>query len=202
MRKVPLPDPGASTHRPARPRTQWSRRHHSALSIRPLRRRPARLNHPKTQAAPAPAPHRQKKGSQSYKRPPIPAIVCQHPLLHAIRYQLNFPESPGKTHETPHRRLSANPWHASSTGKIPANTAQPPTYNSPAPRLPSAVSQPSPPQTPAIPCARPPSTPHPSNTKRRSTMQGVLVNRRVEQLCRCVRSRARLYSCTTPLRKR
>lgn len=202
MRKAPPSDPGASTHRPARPRARRACQHHSTLSIRPLRRRPARLSHPKTQAALAPANHRQKKGSQSYKRPPIPAIVCQHPLLHAIRYQLNFPESPGKTHETPHRRLSANPWHAAPISKTPASSTQPPTYNSPAPRLPSAVSRPSPPQTPAIPCARTPPTPHLPNTKRRSTMQGGFVDRRVEQLFGCSRVRARLYSCTIPLRKR
>lgn len=202
MRKAPPSDPGASTHRPARPCAQRSCQHHSALLIRPLRRHPARLSLPKTQAAPAPANHRQKKGSQSYKRPPIPAIVCQHPLLHAIRYQLNFPESPGKTHETPHRRLSANPWHVAPISKIPANTAQPSTYNPPAPRLPSTVSRPSPPQTPAIPCARPPPTPHLPNTKRRPTMQRVFVDRRVKQLFGCSRVRARLYSCTIPLRKR
>lgn len=202
MCKATPSDPGVSTHRPTRPSTQWPRRHHSALLIRPLRRHPARLSHPKTQAAPAPANHRQKKGSQSYKRPPILAIVCQHPLLHAIRYQLNFPESPGKTHEKSRQRLHTTPWHASSTSKAPASAAQPSTYNPPAPRLPSAVSRPSPPQTPAIPCARPPPTPHLPNTKRRSTMQGVFVDRRVKQLFGCSRVRARLYSCTIPLRKR
>lgn len=114
MRKAPPSDPWASTHRPARPHAQRSCQHHSSLLIRPLRRRPARLSHPKTQAAPAPANHRQKKGSQSYKRPPIPAIVCQHPLLHAIRYQLNFPEQTEKKHTRGRDSTCIqNPWHAS-----------------------------------------------------------------------------------------
>ena len=151
MRKATPSDPGASTRYSARPRAQRPCQHHQASSIRPPKWRPTWSNHPKTQAAPAPANHQQKKGSQSYKRPPIPAIVCQHPLLHAIRYQLNFPESPGKTHEKPRQHLHAPPGTPPPISKAPASTA-PNTRNPPRQVSPK---------------------PAPPNTKHRSTMQGV-----------------------------